>query len=411
MVRDFTMANPEYQNLKTCMIMYRLMPETYRRLVVANSITKKYGSVDVLCIRGDGQPKFEQQNGMNFYRLPVYYNKKDSIIKQLLKYNLFGFFCFIKLAFLSIRGRYDVIHVHNPPDFLIFAAIPYKLLFGTKIVLDLHDMLPEAFCSNLNVEEDHIFVKVAKMLERIAIRFSDSVICTNTYDKEIVLSRNRVEDEKVFVVMNTPDLNLFEVLDERKEHLGLGDQFVLLFEGTVWKRRGIQTVIDAVKLVQSDIPIKFLVVGDGPDLGFLKEYSKKCQVDGSVHFTGWVDLPTLSRYISVSDLCIIPFLDTNVNRRGVPNKLFEYIVHDKPVLSSRLKGISRTFNEDEVIFFEPGNAEDLANKLRWCYEHRNELLCINQKAKDRYFAEYTWDRMEKELYRSYDSIAQSVTHS
>ena len=116
-----------------------------------------------------------------------------------------------------------------------------------------------------------------------------------------------------------------------------------------------------------------------------------------MHFTGWVDLPTLSRYISVSDLCIIPFLDTNVNRRGVPNKLFEYIVHDKPVLSSRLKGISRTFNEDEVIFFEPGNAEDLASKLRWCYEHRDELVNITQKAKDRYFAEYTWERMERPI--------------
>lgn len=411
MVRDFTMANQRKEDLKTCMIMYRLMPETYRRFVVANSIAKNYGNVDVLCIRGEGQKECERQNGMNIYRLPIYYNKSDSVIKQLLKYILFDFLCFIKLAVLSIKGRYDVIHIHNPPDFLIFAAMPYKLLFGTKIVLDLHDMLPEAFCSNLNVEEDHICVKVAKMLERIAIRFSDSVICTNTYDKEIILSRNRIEDEKVFVVMNTPDLNLFEVLDERKEQLGLEDQFVLLFEGTVWKRRGIQTVIDAVKLVQNDIPIKFLVIGDGPDLNYLKEYAKERELENSVRFTGWVDLATLSRYISVSDLCIIPFLDTSVNRRGVPNKLFEYIVHDKPVLSSRLKGISRTFNEDEVIFFEPGNAEDLASKLRWCYGHRGELHNIAQKAKDRYFAEYTWDRMEKELYRSYDSITQPVTKS
>lgn len=388
------------------MIMYRLMPETYRRLVVANSIAKKYGSVDVFCIRGEGQKKFEQQNGLNFYRLPVYYSKNDKIIIQLLKYNIFGLLCFIKLAFLSVKGKYDVIHIHNPPDFLIFAAIPYKLLFRTKIVLDLHDMLPEAFCSNLNVDENHIFVKAAKILERIAICASDSVICTNTYDKEIVLSRNRVSAEKIFVVMNTPDLNLFEIFDERKEQLGLEGQFVLSFEGSIWKRRGIQTVIDAVKLVQNDVPIKFLVIGDGPDLDFLKEYSKKKKLENSVYFTGWVDLATLSKYISISDLCIIPFLDTNVNRRGVPNKLFEYIVHDKPVLSSRLKGISLTFNEDEVIFFEPGNARDLANKLLWCYENPDELKKRAQKAKDRYFAEYTWERMENELYRCYGSFTQ-----
>jgi glycosyltransferase involved in cell wall biosynthesis len=392
------------------MIMYRIMPQDYRRVVVANSIAKKYGGVDVLCLRADGQKKVESQNGMNFHRL-IISKKDDTYFVKFIRYNLFLFLCFIKIAPLSWNRKYDVMHIHNPPDFLVFAAIPYKLLFGTKIVLDLHDMLPEALCSNLNVKEDHIIVRIAKLLERIAIYFSDSVICTNTYDKEIILSRNRVNAEKIFIVMNTPDLNLFEVFDENKEQLGLGDQFVLLFEGTIWKRRGIQTVIDAVKLVQNDIPIKFVVVGDGPDLDFLIAYSKERKLDNSVLFTGWVDLETLSRYISVSDLCIIPFLDTNVNRRGVPNKLFEYIVHDKPVLSSRLKGISLTFNEDEVIFFEPGNAEDLANKLLWCYEHRDVLVSITQRAKDRYFAEYTWDRMEKELYRSYDSNIQSVVRS
>lgn len=408
---NLTMENGGNHDLKTCMIMYRLMPETYRRLVVANSITKRYGNVDVLCIRGEGQKELEQQNGINIRRLPVYYSKSDSMPKQFLKYNLFGFLCFIKLAILSIKGKYNIIHVHNPPDFLIFAALPYKLLFGTKIVIDLHDMLPEAFCSNFNVDENHIFVKTAKLLEKTAIYFSDSIICTNAYDKEIVLSRNKVDAEKIFVVMNTPDLNLFEIFEEKKEQLGLEDRFVLLFEGTIWKRRGIQTIIDAVKLVQNDIPIMLLVVGDGPDLDFLKAYSRERKLEDSVRFTDWVDLETLSRYISASDLCVIPFLDTNVNRRGVPNKLFEYIVHDKPVLSSRLKGISLTFNEDEVIYFEPGNAEDVANKLRWCCEHRNELANICKRAKNRYFAEYTWDRMENELYRCYDSITQQVTHS
>ena len=399
------------EELKICMIMYRLMPQTYRRVVVANSIAKKYGNVDVLCIRGDEQEKFESQNKIHFHRLPVHYNKSDSIVKLLLKYNLFSFFCFIKLAFLSKERKYDIIHIHNPPDFLIFSAIPYKLLFGTKIVLDLHDMLPEAFCSNLNVDEGHIFIKIAKLFERIAIRFSDSIICTNTYDKEIVLSRNRVKAEKIFVVMNTPDLDLFKIIDENKEKFGIEGQFVILFEGSIWKRRGIQTVIDAVNIVKNDIPIKFLVIGDGPDLDYLKEYSLKENATNSVHFTGWVDLETLSRYISVSDLCIIPFLQTKVNERGVPNKLFEYIVHEKPVLSSKLKGISLTFNEDEVIFFEPGNAEDLANKLHWCYENRDELTNITQKAKNRYFAEYTWEKMENELYRSYDSISQAVNNS
>ncbi len=59
-----------------------------------------------------------------------------------------------------------------------------------------------------------------------------------------------------------------------------------------------------------------------------------------ITFTGWVDPNKLSKYVSASDLGIIPFLRTKVNERGVPNKLFEYIIHGKPVIASRLKGMN-----------------------------------------------------------------------
>jgi len=125
-------------------------------------------------------------------------------------------------------------------------------------------------------------------------------------------------------------------------------------------------------------------------------------------FRGWVDFKTLSENISISDLCIIPFLDTDVNRRGVPNKLFEYIIHEKPVISSNLRGIASTFGDHEITFFEPGNANDLAEKILWCYNNPKQLETKTAAAKQRYYAEYTWEKMEQELYRCYDSLNRGV---
>ena len=125
-------------------------------------------------------------------------------------------------------------------------------------------------------------------------------------------------------------------------------------------------------------------------------------------FTGWVDQKSLSEYISLANVCIIPFFRTKVNERGVPNKLFEYIVHDKPVLSSNLKGIASTFSDQEITFFEPGDANDLANQILWCYHNPEQLEAKTIAAKQRYYTEYTWERMEQELYRCYDSLNGSI---
>jgi len=390
--------------MRICMLMFRLMPQTYRRVVVSNSIYKKYLNVDILCIKQEGQSDFENYKGVHYYRLPIHYKTGDSQFRILTKYFKFTVISFMEMVKKNTQKKYDIIHVHNPPDFFILAAIPLKWIYRTKIILDLHDMLPEAFISNLNVPENHIFVKIAKCIENVSILFSDAVICTNEYDKSIVLSRNHISPEKIFVVMNSPDMDILKIENGSKSALALDKKFVILFEGSIWKRRGIQTVIDAVEMVKEKLPIYFLIVGDGPDIEYLQKYVDEKELQEHVRFTGWVNLKELSEYISVADICLIPFLQTKVNARGVPNKLFEYIVHDKPVFSSNLKGIASTYNNQEITFFEPGNAKDLAEKILWGYNNQEQLKTMTAAAKRRYYTDYTWERMEKELYRCYESL-------
>lgn len=395
-------------NRSICMLMYRSLPQTFRRLVVANAIRKKYSNVDVFCIKEGEQPRYEDINNINCIRVPITFKPTDSGVKQLIKFNLYTFYALTRLLKAQIRKRYSIIHVHNPPDFIILAALPFKILFGSKIILDLHDMLPEIVASEFELDEDHLIIKITKLIERMAVGFSDAVICTNNYDKEIVMSRNSIRPEKIFVMYNSPDMNILTIEQSEKEDYGLEGKFVIIFEGWLLERRGVQTVIEAIEKVRDRIPAAFIILGDGPYLSALKDVVQRKNLTNDVIFKGWVDFKTLSEYLSIADVCIIPFLDTEVNRRGVPNKLFEYIVHGKPVLSSNLKGIASTFNDKEITFFEPGNADDLADRILWCYNNPELLKTKVAAAKHRYFAEYTWEKMEEELYRCYENLTGSV---
>lgn len=387
-----------------CMLAHRPIPRIANRLKIAMSVYNNYGTVDFICPSEHGQKKYELINNINVFRTEDDLGSWEGYLNLFVKYILFCFRSFSKILRLNRDAKYSIFHIHSPPDFLMLVAIPFKIIYGSKIILDIHDMLPEAVESNLKFKGAKYVTHLAHVIEKSAIFFSDAVICTNLYDKQIILSRNNISSNKIFTILNTPNLKEFEPQSSNKEEYDLKDNFVLLFEGTIWNRRGIQTIVYAIDILKDKIPIYLLIVGDGPDIDDLKKIVSDKNLGEFIKFTGWVGLISLYKYISISDVCLIPFLKTKVNDRGVPNKLFEYVIHDKPVIASRLKGMAMTFSDDEISFFEAGNANDLADKILWCYNNPTDANRKVHNAKLKYLREYTWDKMETELYRCYDSV-------
>src|SRR5690242_8351212 len=91
--------------------------------------------VNVICIREPGTKRFEVYNGVRIYRMPM-----DRIYGRSLPITILGWLWFSLLAgiavtWLHIKHRYDVVHVHNMPDFLVFSAF-FPRLFGAKVILD-----------------------------------------------------------------------------------------------------------------------------------------------------------------------------------------------------------------------------------------------------------------------------------
>jgi hypothetical protein len=69
------------------------------------------------------------------------------------------------LAWRSLRGRYDLVYVHNMPDILVLSALVPKL-FGAKVILDQHDPMPELMRTIFNMEEKSVGVRVMRRLSR-----------------------------------------------------------------------------------------------------------------------------------------------------------------------------------------------------------------------------------------------------
>ena len=164
--------------MKVCMLSYSFYEIDARVRRYGESLLEKGNEVDVICLRKNGSARMKDVNGAKVYEIQGRsYDEKSkwSYLSRILKF-------FFKAAIFFIRQhpqkKYDLIHVHNIPDFLVFAAIGPKL-FGAKIILDIHDILPEFFASKFKADKKGLTFRLLVMIERFSIAFSNHVIISN----------------------------------------------------------------------------------------------------------------------------------------------------------------------------------------------------------------------------------------
>jgi len=79
--------------------------------------------------------------------------------------------------------------VHGVPDFFVFTAIIPRLL-GAKVMLDIHDILPEFFCERFNKPLNSIYGKLLRVAEYLSVKFSNFVITGNDLWRDKISKRD-----------------------------------------------------------------------------------------------------------------------------------------------------------------------------------------------------------------------------
>jgi glycosyltransferase involved in cell wall biosynthesis len=234
--------------MRACMVAYTYYDFDNRVRRYAELLVSKGWHVDAIVIQQKNSPKYEVLNGVHVYRIQKRTTteiKKTTYLKKLL---IFLFNSMILLCKKSIKNKYDIIHVHSVPDFEVFAAI-FQKIFGVKIILDIHDLVPELFTSKFNSNTNNFMFKLLVFVEKISCSFVDHVIIANHLWGERLIKRS-VPQRKCSVIMNYPDTNIFKRSDSKKDK----NKFLLVYPGTLVKHQGVEAAIRAVALLIEKIP-------------------------------------------------------------------------------------------------------------------------------------------------------------
>jgi glycosyltransferase involved in cell wall biosynthesis len=355
--------------------------------------------VHVVCLRDRSETARAVIDGVEVYRLPVGH-RRGQVLRYLWEYNAFFVLASMKLASLHRRHRFVTVQVNTMPDYLVFAAL-YPKLTGARVVLHLHEPIPELFQTMFpNRWYTRPFIWLITRVEQGSIRFASRVLTVTEQMRSNYVSRG-ADGSKITVVVNVPDDRDFRL--ERWAHLRdriaatkseerARGVFRVLTHGAVEERYGFDTIVHAVARARAQVPgIQFRFMGAGeflPDVGRIAE---TLNVTDCVTHLGFVPFEQMIEEILLADVCVVAVKKNPYSVLVHTNKMYEYIALGRPVIASRLDSVAAYFADDALTYFEPGDDEDLARKLRWAAEHPEELA-RHVGAAAAVYARYRWER-------------------
>ena len=404
-------ASPEIRRLRgkrVAVLLFSHYPADPRPRRAAEALAAHGANIDLICLRdGDGELARETYGSINVTRVRLKRHRggKLSYIGQYAAFVLTSFFY---LAWRSLTRRYDLVHVHNMPDVLVFSAIVPKLL-GAKVILDLHDPMPELMQTIFKLPEDSFSVRVLKRLEKWSTRFADLVLTVNLACKRIYSSRS-CQSDKIRVVINSPDDEVFRFQSgdvcRRHGKNGNGSKpFVILYHGSLVHRNGFDLALESLEKVRKNIPSARLMVC-GKRTNFFEKVMETAQergLDTNIDYLGVRNLKEIVEAIEDCDLGIIPNHRNIFTEINTPTRIFECLALAKPVIAPKTKGIQDYFGDNDLIFFELGNSDDLARKIEFAFSHPAEVAETVKRGQEIYLS-HTWSRERVSLLNSISEL-------
>ena len=289
---------------------------------------------------------------------------------------LYGFILKNKIRDFVENSDVEVLHVHDIQ--IAKAAISVSKRFGIKYNIDLHENRPEImkYYKHVNSFLGKIFISPLrwKKAEESFVEKANKIVVVTENAKEELLSRVKIDKEKIVVYPNTvrDDFYKNKKIDKVLEKQ-YSKNFVITYVGNTSERRGLLTVIESLKTLRKTIPnIKLLIIGKSSFDNVLKNEIKKHDVEELVDFIGWVKENEIPNYLSISKLGLSP-LHRNIHHDTTyANKIFQYISFGCPVVSSDVIAQSELVKKHNIgVVFEDRNVMDLTKKITQLYNEKD----------------------------------------
>jgi glycosyltransferase involved in cell wall biosynthesis len=384
------------------MVVHADYPADARVRREAEALIEAGWGVDVVCLRRPGERQRERCAGVEVHRLPLWRRREGGVATYLVEYMTFFTLASVWVARLHAARPFDVVQAHNMPDFLAFTGL-WPKLSGARVVLDVHDPVPELYAARFGAGASHPAVRVTSWVEQRSAAFADHVITVGEPSRRALLGRG-LDPEKLTVVINSADPGLFRPVAPSRPKSDPAE-FRLGYHGGLFERYGLDLAIRAVHRLRDEIPgLRLEIFGFGELEGELHRLVDELALRDRVLLGGFVPIDEVPGLMAGVDLGLAPYRRSSFTELLYPSKAFEYLAVGVPVIMSRLSAMRELFGEVPDLFVEPGDVEALADRIRVLHADRARLRRLLE-AGQRAYEPYGWERQRRRYVELMERLA------
>jgi glycosyltransferase involved in cell wall biosynthesis len=387
------------------MIVHAYYEEDARVRREAETLVAAGWPVDVFGLRRPGDPPASVIGGVNLRRLAVRRHQGAGLPVYVAEYGAFLTRALWAAARAQRHRRYALVQVHTLPDYLVFAALPLKMV-GVPVLLDLHEAMPEFFRSRFPRASNPFTYRLLRLQEKLSTRFADELLTVN----ESLAERLRqlgARPERVTVVLNSPDPVTFDPAAHPRREFMADGVLRLVYAGAITPTYELDVVLRAVaalRRLRPKLKVEAVLYGRGDDEARLATLAEELGIAERVSLPGRIPIEEVPAAVAASDVGLAPTRLDPFTQMSLSTKVLEYAAMGKPVVASRLPTVERYFAPDTLALYESGDSDSLAGAVLHLVDAPAERAARVERT-GRRVDELSWARQA----RSYLAVVDRLT--
>lgn len=356
----------------------------------------------VLAPRGRGERLFEAVDSATCIRFPHF--EASSLRLIAVEYLVAALWIALLAPIIVAVGRIRVLHVANPPDFIV-PLLGWLKLFGIRLVFDVHDLSVETFKGKAASRSrlGRRLVPALRALESASIRIADTVVATNQSIRTQVVHSD--PGALVYVVRNSNRIRFRSLVDVGKRPRGgplkVGYFGVLADD----EAAGLTNFFSVAETMERrHTPFRIVIVGDGPGVANLRTEIARRRLTDRFEFSGFVRLPKAFDLIKEFDFGLVTWGDLPKNHLHTAMKVMDYMCCGVPVCSLRL---TEQLESTQSIGIHEDTFQAVAEKMVDIYGDPERYEALRQRTLDHFNDVLCWERQQGTLLEAYASLTSA----
>ena len=371
---------------------------------VVNDLSKRLikdgHEVTVITYRDGDAPYYEDDKGVDVYRVDNYMIRPNNFIEWIMQLN----FNMVAKAneIIAKEGKFDVIHAH---DWLVAnAAQALKHSYQMPLVSTIH-----ATESRRNSGIHDETQRYINDTEWMLTYESTEVIVNSNFMKGHIQGLFGLPFDKINVISNGINLTTFNNVerdyDFRRQYASDNEK-IILYVGRLVYEKGIQHLISAMpKVLNGYNDAKLIIAGKGGMIDELKAQADRMGIGHKVYFTGYLNSKQVQKMYKCADIAVFP---STYEPFGIV--ALEAMLAGVPTVVSDVGGLNEIVDHGvDGMKSYSGNCNSIADSiLSLLYDHQLASN-IAKNAKKKVKEEYSWNKIAQDTYFTYQkAICQTM---